>query len=175
MSIWTLVSFDPLVPCMVHLSSSSKRKMARFVYAWTSKPWTRSQIKTTTRFLSSQTSWMHLAKLESTPRLTYDTLIIWFALLKAMNGKRHFELTMVRSSGWSCLLASPIHPRHFNGSWTTSSETYLIIVSSFTLMTFWSTLMIQFNIGNTSERYFSDFGKTTFLQKPINANGTRIR
>ena len=102
-----------------------------FVYAWTSEPWTRSQRKTATRFLSFWTSWMHLASLESILRSTYDTLIIWFTSPKAMNGKWHFELAMARSNGWACLSASPTHLQHFNGSWTTSLETLL-----FTLMTF---------------------------------------
>jgi len=36
MSIWKLVSFKPLVPCMVCQSSSLKRKMACFVYGFLS-------------------------------------------------------------------------------------------------------------------------------------------
>jgi len=174
MSIWTSVSSDPLVPCMVCQSSLLKRKMAHFIYAWVYEPWTRLQRKTATHFLSFWTSWMHLAELESTPRSTCDMLITGFTLQKAMNGKQHFEPTMTCSSGWSCLLASPTHLWLLNSLWMTSLETYLITVSSFILVTFWSTLMIQFNTGNTSERYFSDFAKMASSLKQINVNGTRI-
>jgi len=111
-----LVSSDPQILPMEHLSSLSRRTMAVYDFVLTIVDLTKSARRIVILFHLSLTCLIHCRKPAHSQKSTSIMPTTLFTSQKVKNGKPPSALVMAHLSGWLCHLDSQMPPRPFNNS-----------------------------------------------------------
>jgi hypothetical protein len=115
--IWRKGSFNIQNPLLVLWSCLLKKKVVRFICAWTTEDWIDilSKIGNFYHWYQGYSSKSIMQR--CTPRLICVAHIIWCKSRKVTNGRRHTTHVIVISSTLWCSLTSNLHLLSFNIWW----------------------------------------------------------